>query len=120
MTVFGSTALRISTLVFLFIACIRFPASFSLIDILRKRYSRDLVKEVITLERLDFKHKKENLDLGFLMSCRKNSVFQFLQFKISSRQLRASKAYFFCQKCLLNQEINNKQKAVKSFQKKVI
>ena len=95
MTVFGSTALRISTLVFLFIACIRFPASFSLIGILRKRYSRDLVKEVRTLERLDFKHKKAILDLDFLISCRKNSVFQFLQFKISNRQLRASKVYFF-------------------------
>ena len=117
---FGSTALRIAALVFLFIARIRFPASDSLICVLRKRYGRDLVKEVRTLEKLDFKHKKLILDLDFLISCKKNSVFpKFLQFKVSNKQLRASKAYISCQKRLLNQEINNKQKAVKSIQQKV-
>ena len=68
---FGSTALRIATLVFLFIARIRFPASYSLIGVLRKRYGRDLVKVVTALEKLDFKHKKAILDLDFLISCKK-------------------------------------------------
>ena len=73
---FGSTALRIATLVFLFIARIRFPASDSLIGILKKKYGCDLVKEVRTL------------DLDFLISCRKNSVFsKFLQFKVSKISL---------------------------------
>ena len=36
------------------------------------------------------------------------------------RQLGASKAYISCQKRLLNQEINKKQKAVKSLQQKFI
>ena len=77
-------ALRIATLVFLFIACIRFLASESLISVLMKRYGRDLVKEVRTLEEIDFKLKKTILDLDFLISCRKNSVFpKFLQFKQS-------------------------------------
>ena len=117
---FESTALRIATLVFLFIARIRFPDSYSLIGILRKRYGRDLVREVRTLEKLDFKHKKAILDLDFLISCRKNSVFpKFLLFKVSNKQLRASKAYISCQKRVLNQEINNKQKAAKSIQQKV-
>ena len=59
--------------------------------------------------------------LYFLISCRKNSIFpKFVQFKVSNRQLRASKAYISCQKRLLNQEINNKQKAAKSLQQKVI
>ena len=40
---FVATALRVATLVLLFIARIRFPASYSLIGILRKRYGRDLV-----------------------------------------------------------------------------
>ena len=116
-----STALRIATLVFLFIARIRFPASESLIGVLRKRYGRDLVKEVRTLEKIDFKLRKAILDLDFLISCRKNSVFpKFLQFKVSNKQLRASKAYISCQKRLLNQEIDNKQKAIKSLQQKVI
>ena len=99
---FGSITLRIATLVFLFIAPIRFPASFSLIVVLRKRYGPDLVVQVRTLEKLDFKHKKVILDLDFLKSCRKNSVFpKFLQFKVSKKQLRASKAYISsCQKRL--------------------
>ena len=101
---FGSTALRIATLVFLFIARIRFPASYSLIGVLRKRYGRDLVKEVRTLETLEFKHKKAILDIDFLISCRKNCVFPTsLQFKAYKKQLRASKAYISCQKSLLNQ-----------------
>ena len=105
----------------MFIACIRFPASESLISILRKRYGRDLVKEVRTLEKIDFKLRKAILDLDFLISCRKNSVFpKFLQFKVSNKQLRASKAYISCQKRLLNQEVNNKQKAAKILQQKVI
>ena len=118
---FGSTALRITTLVFLFIAPIRFAASDSLADVLIKRYGRDLVQEVRALEKLDLKHKKTILDLDFLTSCRKNSVFpKFLQFKVANKQLRASKAYISCQKRLLNQEINNKQKVVKLLQQKVI
>ena len=80
-----------------------------------------MVKEVRTLEKIDFKLKKAILDLDFLISCRKNSVFpKFLQFKVSNKQLRASKAYISCQKRLLNQEVNNKQKAVKILQEKVI
>ena len=105
----------------LFIARIRFTDSESLIGVLRKRYHRDLVNEVRTLDEIVFKLKKAILDLDFLISCRKNSVFpKFLQFKVSNKQLRASKAYISCQKRLLNQEVNNKQKAVKMLQEKVI
>ena len=118
---FGSAGLRIPILVFLFVAPIRFPVSDSLICILRKRYGRGLVKEVRTVEKIDFKQKKVNLDLDFLITCRKNSVFQkYLQFKVSNKQLRASKAYTSCQKCLLNQDANNKQKAVKILLEKII
>ena len=55
---FGSTALRIAALVFLLVAATKFPAFYSLIEILRKRYGRDLAKEVRILEKLDFKHKR--------------------------------------------------------------
>ena len=64
---FGSTALRITTLVFLFIARIRFPASDSLIGVLRKTYVRDLVNKmtfiviviVLNLIKLKIKENKE-------------------------------------------------------------
>ena len=72
---FGSTALCIATLVFLFIARLIFQPSESLISVLRKRYGHDLVKEVRTLEKIDFKLKKAILDLDFLISYRKNSTF---------------------------------------------
>ena len=65
---------RLNLVNFQFIASIRFPAFYSLIGVLRKRYDADLVKEVITLEKLDFKHKETNLDLDFLVSYRTNSV----------------------------------------------
>ena len=45
---------------------------------------------------------------------------EFFQFIVSNKQLRASKTYISCQKRLLNQEVNNKQKAVKILQEKVI
>ena len=73
------------------------------------------------MEKFDFKHKKAILDLDFLISCRKKCVFpKLLQFKVSNKQLRASKTHISCQKRLLNQEINNKQKAVQLLQQKVI
>ena len=66
--------LRVITLVFLFLVRCRFPTQFSIISILRKRYGENLVKSVRTLEKLDFKHKKTQLDLEFLRTCKKNNV----------------------------------------------
>ena len=42
------------------------------------------------------------------------------KFKVSNKPLTASKACISCQKCLLNQEVDNKQKAVKILPEKVI
>ena len=56
---FASAALLFATLVFLFIAHIRFPASDSLIDVLRKRYGCGFLREVRILEKIDFKHKRQ-------------------------------------------------------------
>ena len=117
---FKSTALRIASLVFMFIACIRFLDSDPLIEVLRKQYRCDLVKEVRMLKKIHFQHKKAILDLDFLISCRKNVFLKFLCFKVSNKQLRVSKAYISCQKRLLNKEVNNKQLAVKILQQKVI
>ena len=50
---------------------------------------------------------------------KKNGVWpKFLEFKVSNEKLRASKT--ICQKRLLNQEANNKQKTAKILQEKVI
>ena len=61
------------------------------------------------------------MDLDFLTSYTKNIVFpKFLWFKVSNKQLIASKAYISCQKHLTNEETNKKQKPVKLLQQKVI
>ena len=114
---FVSAALHIATLVFLFFARVRFRASDSLTGVLRKRYGRDVVNEVRNLEKKDLKHKKTILDLDLLIYNRQNCVFlKSLQFKVSNKPLRTSKAYIFYQKRLFNQEVNNKQKASKILQ----
>ena len=92
---------------FLFLVRCRFPTQFSIISILRKRYGENLVKSVRKLEKLDFKHKKAQLDLEFLQTCKKNNVIpKFLRFKLANRKLSSSHAYNICQKRLLNQEIS--------------
>ena len=61
-----------------------------------------MVKLVRKLDKLDFKHKKAQVDL------------QFLQIKLANRQLLSSHAYNICQKRLLNEEISNKHKTVRT------
>ena len=113
--------IRIVALVFLFLVRCRFPAKKSIIDILWKRYSENLVKNVRKLEKLDFKHKKATLDLDFLHSCKKQNVIpKFLKFKVANRQLLTSNAYNICQKKLRNQEISNKHKVVRSLNLKLV
>ena len=93
--------LRIITLVFLFLVRCRFPTQFSIVSILRKRYGEDLVKSVRKLEKLDFKHKKAQLDLEFLQTCKRNNVIpNFLRFRLANRHLSSSRAYNICQKRL--------------------
>ena len=107
--------IRVITLVFLFLVRCRFPTQFSIISILRKRYGEKLVKSVRKLEKLDFKHKKIQLDLEFLQTSKKNNVIpKFLRFKLANGQLSSLHAYNICQKSLLNQEISNKYKTVRT------
>ena len=105
--------LRVITLGLLLLVRCRFPAQFLIIGILRKRYGENLVKSVRKLKKLDFKHKKAQLNLEFLQTCKKNNVIpKFLRFKLANRQLSTSHAYNICQKRLLNEEISNKHKLV--------
>ena len=105
--------LRVITLVFLFLVKCKFPTQFSIISILRKRYGENLVKSVRKLEKLDLKHKKAQVDLEFLQSCKKNVIPKFLRSKLANRHLSSSHVYNICQKRLLNEEISNKHKLVR-------
>ena len=58
--------------------------------------------------------------MDLLHSCKKQNVVpKFLKFKVANRQLLTSNAYNICQKKLLNQEISNKQKVVRSLNLKL-
>ena len=113
--------IRIVALVFLFLVRCRFPAKRSIINILWKRYGENLVKNVRKFQKLDFKHKKATLDLVLLYSCKKQNIIpKFLKFKVAYRQLLTSSTYNIFQKKLLNQEISNKHKVVRSLNLKSI
>ena len=111
------TCFTVATAALLFLARITFPAHNSLVGTLQERYSQDLEKKVRTLEKLDFEYKKSLLELNLLTSWRNNNVnSEFLHFKVSNKQSWSSAVYITCQKRLLNQEILNKQKGVKSLE----
>ena len=99
---------------FLFLVRCRFLTQFSISSILRKSFGENLVKSVRKLGKLDFKHKKVQLDLEVLQACKKiNVIPKFLRFKLAKRQLSSSHDYNVCQKILLNEEISNKHKLVR-------
>ena len=101
--------IKIVALVFLLLVRCRFQAKKSIIDILRKRYGENLVKNVRKFEKLDFKHKKATLDLDFLHSCKKQNVIpKFLKLKVANRQL------------LTSNEISNKHKVVRPLNLKLV
>ena len=59
----------VAALAFIFIARLRFPAGFSVVEVLRNRYGCDLVKNVGKLEKNDYKYCKLQPDLDFLQTC---------------------------------------------------
>ena len=111
----GKVTLRVIALVFMFAARTRFPVKHSIVNVLRKRYGKILVKNVRKFEKYDFKYKKAILDLDFLLTCNeKNIIPKFLRFKVANRQLQFSNTYNICLKRLLNQEISNKRKLIRN------
>ena len=105
---------RVFALVFLFLARLRFPSNKSICFVIRERYGNGIVKLVRRFEKVDFKLRKASLDLDFLERCQKNNyVPNFLNFRVSSKRLKDSKAYNSCQTRLLNEEISLKKSAVR-------
>ena len=57
----GTVKIRVTALVFMFVARTRFLVKLSIITVLQKRYGRILVKNVGTFKKYDFKYKKAYL-----------------------------------------------------------
>ena len=86
--------LRICTLVFLFLARLRFPSSKSIAKIIKDRDGESVLKLVRKFERTDLRCRKAELDLSFLKYCFENSLTpKFSRFKVSNRSLKSLDAY---------------------------
>ena len=73
--------MRVATLVFLFLARIRFPKTGSIPSIIRRRYGDKVLREVLQFEKLDYKLRKKQLDLDcFYVNVK--TVMLYLNFRI--------------------------------------
>ena len=101
---------KIVALGLLFIIRIRFPSRSSIAAIIRKRYGNDMLKDVRSLERLDKKCRKLELDVEFLETCIRHDVIpKFIRFKVVNLNLKNSTVYRECQNKLLLEELNHKK-----------
>ena len=107
--------MKVAAIVFLFLIRLRFPQSKSLSQIIRTRYG-DKINEII--KKTDYRLRKAELDLEFLVKCRDNNVIpKFLNFRLANRSLRFSLTYAHCQSNLLLEEIRLKKSNVRVLRK---
>ena len=112
--------MRVATLVFLFLARIRFPKTESIPSIIRRRYGDKVLREVRQFEKLDYKLRKVQLDLDFLCKCKDSDVIpKFLNFRLANKKLQDSLTYKNCQRNLLITEINLKKSRLRVLKKEL-
>ena len=110
--------LRVAVLVFLFLAKLRFPHTKSVAQIIRSRYGEKCMKSIRKFEKLDYRLRKAELDLGFLLRCKLGNIIpNFLRFRLANRSLQSSVTYKQCQLNLLNEEIRSKKSHVRILKK---
>ena len=97
---------RVLTLVFLLLLKLRFPANKSVVAIICKRHGVDAVKRLRKLEKLHFKIRTNETDLGFSKMCHQEGLTpKFLNFKLVNSSSKHSGTYKQCQSMLLKAEI---------------
>ena len=91
-------AVKVLGLEFLFIIRVRFLKGKLIANIIRNRYGEAFVRIIRKFEKSDYKLRKGQLDLKFLLECKKNNLIpKFLPFKLANRHLHNSVAYKKCQ-----------------------
>ena len=86
--------MKVAAIVFLFLIRLRFLHSKSLSQIIRRRYGDKIIKRLRKFEKIDYRLRKAELDLEFLVKCRDNNVIpKFLNFRLANRSLRFSLTY---------------------------
>ena len=77
--------IRVLSLVFLFIARLRLLLGKSIANVIRSRYSDEIVKQIRRFQKFDFTIRKNDADLDFLQSCQRNNLIpKFLNFKVAN------------------------------------
>ena len=106
--------IKVFAFVFLFLVRVRFPSNTSIAEVIRNRYGQDMVKTIRKFEKVDYKHRKAQLDLEFLEYCQNhNFIPNFLNFRVANNNLKSLPAYASCQTRLLNEEITQKKSLVR-------
>ena len=83
-------------------------------QIIRSQYGDKVIKRLRKFEKIDYRLRKAELDLEFLVKCRDNNMIpKFLNFRSANRFLRFSLTYAHCQSNLLLEEIRLKKSNVR-------
>ena len=72
--------IHVAVTIFLFSAREQFTKSKSVFEVIRSRYSENVVKRIRKLERLDYRLRKAELDLQFLCKCEDCNVIPIFEF----------------------------------------
>ena len=117
---FMKNAYEFAAIVLLFLIPLRFPKSKSISDILRRRYGQSTLNRIQKFEKLDYRLRKAELDLEFLLRCRgSNVISNFFNFPVSSRSLKAPLTYNrHYQLKLLLEEIRHRESEIRVLKKK--
>ena len=104
--------LRVMSIVFLFLVCLRFPSHLSTVQVIRNHYGNEVVKLMLKFEKLDFKYRKILLDSDFLGNCNRNNVApKFVQFRVANKDFHNSSTYRHCQTKHLNEKFPTRRDA---------
>ena len=80
--------MRVTVLVFLFLARIQFLRNESIASIIWKRYSGKILNTIRKFEKVDYKFRMAKLDINFLIKCqRENVIPNFLKFCLANKDL---------------------------------
>ena len=100
---------NVLTLVFLFLIRLRFSSKKFIAEIIRKRYGSDTVKRLRLFEKFDYKIRKNDGDLEFLIFFQENDLTpKIVNFKLENNNVCYLGSYKQCQSLLLKEEIKSK------------
>ena len=110
--------MQVAPIVFLFLIRLRFPHSKSLSQLIRRQFGDKIIKRLRKFEKIDYRLRKAELDLEFLVKCKDNNVIpKFLNSPLAKRTLRFSLNYAHYLSNLLLEEIIRKKSNIRVFRK---